>query len=113
MPFAVVHKFVEIGEHAIINTNSTVDHECVIGNGVHIMGSAAVAGKVEIGDYATIGTNSTIFPYVKIGEGAFVGAGALVNKDVPPYSVVFGVPAKVVRNNILDFHEDLLIALTS
>ena len=53
--------------------------------------------------YATIGTNATILPYVHIGEGAYVGAGALVNKDVPPYAVVVGVPAKKLRENKLHF----------
>lgn len=113
MPFAIVHKFCTIGSHTIINTNATIDHECLIGNGVHIMGNAAITGKVEIGDYAAIGTNSTILPYVKIGEGAIIGAGAVVNKDVEPYSVVAGVPAKTIGRHELKFFEDLLITLTS
>ena len=44
-----------------------------------------------------IGANSTILKGVTIGEGAVVAAGALVNKDVPPYTVVGGVPAKVLK----------------
>jgi acetyltransferase-like isoleucine patch superfamily enzyme len=97
MPGAVIHKFAEVGSYCIVNTNSTVDHECLIGDGVHIMGSAAVAGRVEIGDYVTIGTNATILPDLKIGSGAYVGAGAVVTHDVEPYSVVVGVPARKIK----------------
>jgi sugar O-acyltransferase (sialic acid O-acetyltransferase NeuD family) len=111
MPGAVVHKFSHVGKHTFINTNATIDHECVIGDGVHIMGNAAVTGMIEIGNYATIGTNATIFPFVKIGEGAFVGAGSVVMKDVEPYTVVAGVPAKVLRKNELKFYEDVLLEL--
>ena len=42
----------------------------------------------------TLGANSTIVCGITIGEYAFIGAGALVNKDVPPYALVVGVPAK-------------------
>jgi acetyltransferase-like isoleucine patch superfamily enzyme len=49
---------------------------------------------VEIGAFATIGTNATILPRIKIGQGAFVGAGAVVTRDVPDGRVVAGVPAR-------------------
>ena len=46
---------------------------------------------------AWLGMNVTICPGVTIGEYAVVAAGAVVTKDVPPYAVVGGVPAKVIR----------------
>lgn len=53
---------------------------------------------LEIGNDVWIGTNALIMPNVrKIGDGAVVAAGAVVNKDVPPYAVVVGNPARVVR----------------
>ncbi len=100
MPCAVIHKFVTIGAQVIINTSATVDHECLIGDGVHVMGNAALAGRVEVGNHATIGTNATVLPNIRIGEGAVVGAGAIVTKDVPPFSVVVGVPAREVRKRM-------------
>ncbi len=45
-----------------------------------------------------IGTRSIILPGVRIGQGSIVGAGAVVSRDVPPYSIVAGNPAKVVRS---------------
>ena len=110
MPGAVVHKFSDVGSHAILNTNCSVDHECRVGRGVHVMGSAAIAGRVLIEDFATVGTNATVLPGVRIGEGAFVGAGAVVLRDVAPGAVVVGNPArptgrimeKVCRHEDLD-----------
>ena len=98
MPGAVIHKFCSIGDYCVVNTNATVDHECMIGNGVHIMGGASIAGQVEIGDFSTIGTNATVLPNIRIGKHSYIGAGALVNKDVNDYEVVVGVPEKRFEN---------------
>lgn len=51
---------------------------------------------VYIGDYAWICSRSIILPGVTIGEGAVVASGAIVTKDVPPYAIVAGMPAKIV-----------------
>ena len=52
---------------------------------------------VIIGNDVWIGANVCILPGVNIGDGAVLAAGAVVNKDVPSYSVVGGVPAKVIK----------------
>ena len=54
-------------------------------------------GGVEIGDYVQIGENCVILPGVTIGRGAIVGAGAIVTKDLPPYCVAAGNPARVIK----------------
>jgi maltose O-acetyltransferase len=66
---------------------------------------------ISIGHHAWIGIRATILGGVTIGEGAVVMAGAVVTRDVPPYAVVGGVPAKVIRertprnlNYTIDFH---------
>lgn len=53
-------------------------------------------GKVIIRRTAYIGARCTILPGVEIGEGAIIGACSLVTKDIPPYSIAFGIPARVV-----------------
>jgi phosphonate metabolism protein (transferase hexapeptide repeat family) len=53
--------------------------------------------RVVLGDDVWIGHGSTILPGVKIGTGAGIGAGAVVSKDVPPFAIVGGVPAKQIR----------------
>ncbi len=59
-------------------------------------------GPIEIGHDVWIGANSTIMGGISIGTGAIVGAGAVVTKDVAPYSVVAGVPARVISNRFDD-----------
>lgn len=53
-------------------------------------------GDVEIGDRAWIGYRAIVLPGVTIGEGAVVGAGAVVTRDVEPYAIVAGNPAKKI-----------------
>jgi maltose O-acetyltransferase len=59
------------------------------------------AGSIVIKDFVWIGGNSTILQNVTIGEGAVVAACSLVTKDVEPYSVVAGIPAKEIKKRIL------------
>lgn len=54
-------------------------------------------GGVSIGDNVWIGSNACIMSNVTIGDGAIVGANSVVTKDVPPYSIVAGAPAKIIR----------------
>ena len=54
-------------------------------------------GEIHICDNVWIGRNACIFANVKIGKGSIVGANAVVTHDVPPYSIVAGVPAHVIR----------------
>lgn len=54
-------------------------------------------GDIVVGNDVWIGYEAVILSGVKIGDGAIIGARALVTKDVPPYSVVGGVPAKIIK----------------
>ena len=57
---------------------------------------------VEIGSDVWIGWNAVIMPGITVGDGAVIGAGAVVTHDVPPYTVVGGVPAKMIRKRFSD-----------
>lgn len=61
-------------------------------------GQGVTRSSLTIADDCWIGANSTILPGVSIGEGSIVGAGSVVTRDVPPFSVVVGSPARVVRS---------------
>ncbi|WP_234822902.1 CatB-related O-acetyltransferase [Ensifer adhaerens] len=54
-------------------------------------------GGIEIGHDVWVGRRAIILPKVKIGNGAIIGAGSIVTKDVPPYAIVAGNPAKLIR----------------
>lgn len=64
-----------------------------------------IKGPVMIGDNVWIGDKASILSGVTIGKGAIVACNAVVTKDVPPYSVVAGVPAKVIKTNISSLEE--------
>ena len=55
-------------------------------------------GGIFVEDDVWIGVGSTVLDGVRIGEGAIVAAGSVVTKDVPPYAVVGGSPAKIIKN---------------
>jgi len=57
-----------------------------------------VIKPVVIGFGADIGTNSVVLPGVRVGANAIIGAGAVVNQDVPDYAIAAGVPARVLRD---------------
>lgn len=54
-------------------------------------------GPVKIGNNVWIGDKATILPNVKIGDGAVIGANAVVTKDIPPYAVAVGNPARIIK----------------
>ena len=62
-----------------------------------IKGHPATKGDVVIGNDVWVGTGARIFSGVRIGDGAVVGAHSIVAKDIPPYAIAVGNPAKVVK----------------
>jgi sugar O-acyltransferase (sialic acid O-acetyltransferase NeuD family) len=94
---AVVAAEARIGRACIVNHQANVDHDCVLGDGVHVAPGATLCGCIRVGDFAMIGAGATILPWLSIGAGTIVGAGAVVTRDLPAGVVVTGNPARVVR----------------
>ncbi|MHB1273870.1 MAG: NeuD/PglB/VioB family sugar acetyltransferase [Rhodanobacter sp.] len=87
----------KLGCAVIINTSASVDHDCVIGHGVHVGPGANLAGAVCVDEYAFIGAGAVILPRISIGRSAIIGAGAVVVRDVAADSVVAGNPARILQ----------------
>lgn len=95
------------GAHIGVRTNVTIGKNCRIAPYSIILDSdfhsitdhmSNVEGEsIIIEDDVWITTRATILKGVRIGKGAVIAAGAIVNKDVPPYTIVGGVPAKVIK----------------
>lgn len=82
-----------------IGSNTDLASEVMIYNEEHDSSAAdfhARSAPVKIGNYVFVGPRAIILPGVTIGEGAVVAAGAVVTKDVAPYTIVGGVPAKII-----------------
>lgn len=106
-----VHACLTIGARVCINDGAkilTASHDIKHPNW------PTLAKPVTIEDYAWIAVNAIILPGVTIGRGAVVGAGAVVAKDVPPYGLAVGNPARIFesrRPETLDYSPTASLAL--
>lgn len=86
-----------LGESCIINHRASVDHECFIGNGVHLAPSSTLCGCVSLRDNVMIGAGAVVLPRVNIGENTIVGAGSTVTRDLPANVIAVGSPARIIK----------------
>ena len=105
---------ISIGSFCTINKNVLLDGRggmIIIGNSVDIARDTSIwtlqhdynskdyetkGGNVIIEDYVWLASRVTVLPGVRIGRGAVVATGAVVTKDIPPYTIVGGIPAKPI-----------------
>lgn len=88
---------VTLGDHVLVLPNTVISHDDAIGDYSIITGGVAIAGNVTIGSSCYVGTNSSIHHGITIGDGCLIGMGSVVRHDVPPYHVMVGNPARVLR----------------
>ena len=93
----MVNLFSKIGDFSILNTGCIIEHDCIIGRGVHIGPSSNITGGVEIGQRTFVGANSVIKQVLKIGDDVIIGAGSVVLNDEKTGSVIAGNPAKFIK----------------
>lgn len=88
-----------IGNRVLIGYRTQIlsSNHAVPAKPARIFNAGHVKAPVEIGDDVWIGANCTILPGVVVGEGSIVAAGSVVTRDVPPFTYVGGVPAKVIK----------------
>lgn len=84
-----------IGENTIINTSSSIDHDCNLGSHCHVAPGSVLSGQVLVQDNVHIATGVRIVNNITIGERAIISVGANVTKSVPAKSIVYGSRAIV------------------
>lgn len=97
MAGAVINADSKIGKHCILNTQCSIDHDCIIEDFVHVSPNACITGGVFVGEGAHIGAGAVVIPGLKIGAWSVVGAGSVVIRDVEPGEVVAGNPARKIK----------------
>lgn len=87
----------QVGNHCILNTNSSLDHDCVMGDFSSIAPGSTTGGNVKIGKLSAISLGAVVAHGVEVANECVIGAGAVVLKNIPVFSVAYGVPAKIIR----------------
>ncbi|MDR6998081.1 2,3,4,5-tetrahydropyridine-2,6-dicarboxylate N-acetyltransferase [Neobacillus niacini] len=103
---AVINIGAVIGDNTMIDMNAVLGGRATVGKRCHIGAGAVLAGVIEppsakpvvIEDDVLIGANAVVLEGVSVGKGSVVAAGAIVTDDVPPYTVVAGIPAKKIKD---------------
>jgi UDP-N-acetylglucosamine acyltransferase len=90
-----------VGDDNLFMVGSHVAHDALVGSHVTLANGAQLAGHVVVEDHATFGGLSGVAQFVRIGESAFVAAGAMCERDVPPFVIVQGDRAKVRALNVV------------
>lgn len=96
---AIVQPGATIGAHVILNTKASVDHDCHVGNYVHIS-VAHLAGGASADDGSFLALGSTVLPNLNVGAWSYLGAGSVATKNIPPGSVAVGNPARIIKSAI-------------
>ena len=86
---------VNIGKCSILNTSCSIDHDCIISEGVHVAPGAILTGNVNVQKNTFIGAGAVILPNISIGQNVIIGAGSVVTKNIPDNCIGYGNPFKI------------------
>ena len=88
-----------IGDNTLLMAGSHIAHDCVVGKNCIIANASALAGHIIVDDYAIVGGLSAVHQFCNIGAHVMISGGALVRKDVPPYTKAAREPLSFVGIN--------------
>ena len=92
----VINPYARLGNNIIVATGSTIDHDSIIKDHSLISAGVTVGAEVIIEEEVLLALGSKVISQVSICSGSLIGAGAVVNKDVPDYALMVGVPSKQI-----------------
>lgn len=89
-----------IGSNCIVNTDAIVEHDCIVGDFVHLSPGSILNGGVTVGDYSHLGAGSVVIQNLKIGANVIIGAGSVVTVNIRRNMVAYGNPCKERKKNV-------------
>ena len=95
---SVINTGTKIGEHCLINTSSSIDHDNIFENYSSTGPNVTTGGNVELGQCSHLGIGSTVKHKISIGDNTIIGAQSMVLKNCNKNSVYYGIPAKKIRD---------------
>lgn len=98
-PGSVVMPFAVLGDNVIVNTLSSIDHDCRVGNHSQITAGVTFGGTTTVGESCFFGVKSATIPGVTLGDDTFVMAGSVVVKDCAGRATLGGIPARVMKRH--------------
>jgi UDP-N-acetylglucosamine acyltransferase len=107
-----------VGDDCFLMNKVYVAHDTVLADGVTLASTVTMGGHVRIGAGANVGMGATVHQRRVVGAGAMVGMGSVVTRDVPPFALVYGSPARLRGANRVGMarqgvDEDAIIALAA
>jgi UDP-N-acetylglucosamine acyltransferase len=106
--FATIHRgtakdqgLTRIGNNCMLMSYVHIAHDCFVEDNVIMANGATLGGHVRVGKRVVMGGFSAVHQFCRIGAYAFIGAMSGVDKDVPPFVKVFGIPAKIQGLNLV------------
>lgn len=98
MAGAIINPSCDIGDFCIINTKASLDHDSTMHDFSSLAPGVTTGGNCRVGRHAALGIGASLRHGISVGDYAVVGAQSMVLKDVEPYTVTYGSPAKAIRS---------------
>ncbi|MBI3638115.1 MAG: acyl-ACP--UDP-N-acetylglucosamine O-acyltransferase [Candidatus Rokubacteria bacterium] len=93
--------FTEIGAGCFLMTQCHVGHDCRVGDGVILVNGVQISGHCEIGERATLGGLVGVVQFCRVGTYAYIGGCAKITRDIPPFVIADGYPARAYGVNVV------------
>jgi sugar O-acyltransferase (sialic acid O-acetyltransferase NeuD family) len=93
----IVNPCSSISRFCILNTNSSLDHDSMMGDFSSLAPQATTGGNCRIGNYSAVSIGAILSHGIQVGEHTIIGAGSTVLNNIKPFKVAYGTPAKAIR----------------
>lgn len=97
MPGVIINTYAQIQNFCMMHTNASLEHNSIMKDFSSISAGVTTGGYFTLKEFSAIALGVTLFDRITIGEHTVIGSGAVVTKDIPPYCIAYGSPAKIIR----------------